>query len=127
MVDAEILRKLADIGFMATGGGLFRQAEAIFHAIELNRKDNVLPHMGMALNLMNMELAEDALNVLEKKALKMEPENQVLQAFKAMALMQLGRNNESETCLHQIVTKSKDDIAVTLAENLLSELRRSDK
>ena len=127
MISAEILRKLADIGFMATSGGFFRQAESIFKAIELNKKNNVLPYMGMALNLMNMEKGQEALDILEKKALKIEPDNHVLQAFKAMALMLLGRNSESETCLNGIVAKSTDDLAQNLAKNLLSELHRSDK
>lgn len=127
MINAEILRKLADIGFMATSGGFFRQAESIFKAIELNRKDNILPHMGMALNLMNMEKGQEALDILEKKALKIEPDNHVLHAFKAMALMLLGRNSESENCLNNIMTKSTDNVSKNLAQNLLEELHRSDK
>ncbi len=127
MVSAEILRKLADIGFMATSGGFFRQADAIFSSIELSRKDNILPYMGKALNLMNMEKNQEALDMIENKALKIEPENHVLHAFKGMALMLLGRNSESENCLNNIASTSNDSIAKNLADNLLSELYRTDK
>ena len=123
MVSTEMLRKLADIGFMATGGGLFRQAEIIFQAVKLNRENNILPYMGLALNLMNMNKCEEALNILEKKALVLEPDNDTLHAFVGMALMLLGRSRESEKCLNRVVEESDDDLACNLAKNLLQHLR----
>ena len=122
MVSAETLRLLADIGFMATSGGFSPQAKTLFHAIELARPDSVLPHIGTALNCMNLNKHQEALDILEKKALKIEPDNATVKAFMGMALMMLGRNSESERCLSAI-TNSEDTLAATLAANLLVELQ----
>ena len=127
MISAEILRKLADIGFMATSGGFSRQAQNIFSAIELSRKDNVVPYIGMAINMMNMRKTQDALEILEKKALPLEPDNQVLHAFKGMALMLLGRSSESEKCLNNILSSNPDPMTINLAQGLLDELHQVDK
>ena len=127
MISAEILRKLADIGFMATSGGFFSQAQNIFGAIELSSKENIVPYIGMAINMMNMSKSQDALDLLEKKALPLEPDNQVLHAFKGMALMLLGRNCESEKCLNNVLTSDPDSVTSNLAQGLLGELHRADK
>ena len=123
MVSAETLRLLADIGFMATSGGFSPQAANLFKAVELARPDSVLPHIGFALNHMNMNRHQEALEILEKKALKLEPDNATVKAFIGMALMMLGRNSESERTLNQI-TASDDVLAATLATNLLTELQQ---
>ena len=122
MVSAETLRLLADIGFMATSGGLSPQARAIFDAVGKSRPDSVLPHIGNALNLMNLNKHTEALEMLEKKALTLEPDNSTVQAFIGMALMLLGRNSESEQCLNKLIG-SEDALAANLAQNLLIELR----
>ena len=123
MVSADTLRLLADIGFMATSSGFSPQAKSLFNAIELNRPDSVLPYIGHALNCMNMNKNQEALDILEKKALKIEPDNPTVQAFMGMALMLLGRSSESERCLEGIVD-SEDTLASGLANNLLSELKQ---
>ena len=123
MVSAETLRLLADIGFMATSGGLSPQAKSLFQAVELARPDSVLPHIGTALNYMNMSKHQEALDILEEKALKLEPENATVKAFIGMALMMLGRSSDSERCLTPIAS-SDDVLAATLATNLLTELRQ---
>ncbi|MCY4329901.1 MAG: hypothetical protein OXC48_07485 [Endozoicomonadaceae bacterium] len=125
MVSAEILRTLADIGFMAVSGGLSVQAERIFKAIALCRKDNVVSYMGMALNLINEGKSEEALALLEKKALVLEPDNLVLHNIKAMALMFIGRKGESEACLQEVINLNTDNMATTLAQNMLEHLHKA--
>ncbi|CAM3555761.1 tetratricopeptide repeat protein [Parendozoicomonas haliclonae] len=122
MVSADTLRLLADIGFMATSGGFSPQAQSMFKAIEQARPDSVLPHIGNALNSMNMNRHQEALDTLEKKALKLEPENPTVKAFIGMALMMLGRNSECERYLNGL-TDSDDSLAASLASNLLVELK----
>ena len=123
MVSAETLRLLADIGFMATSGGFSPQAASLFNAVEQARPQSVLPHIGNALNSMNMNRHQEALEILEKKALKLEPENPTVKAFMGMALMMLGRNSESERCLTALIS-SDDALAANLASNLLNELKQ---
>lgn len=123
MVSAETLRLLADIGFMATSGGFSPQAASLFNAVGQARPQSVLPHIGNALNSMNMNRHQEALEILEKKALKLEPENPTVKAFMGMALMMLGRNSESERCLTALIN-SDDALAANLASNLLNELKQ---
>lgn len=122
MVTAETLRLLADIGFMATSNGMSLQAKSIFRAIGHIRPKSVLPHIGLALNHLNLNQFQDALDVLEKKALKVEPDNPTVRAFIGMSLMLMGRNSESEKFLVSL-TDSDDALAASLAENLLGELK----
>ncbi|GAA4648540.1 hypothetical protein GCM10023116_08090 [Kistimonas scapharcae] len=122
MVTVETLRLLADIGFMATSNGMSGQAKSIFKAIGHIRPNSVLPHIGMALNHLNLNQFQDALDVLEKKALKIEPDNPTVRAFIGMSLMLMGRNSESEKFLTPL-TSSDDPLAANLAENLLQELK----
>lgn len=122
MVTAETLRLLADIGFMATSNGMSGQARSIFDAIGCVRPNSVLPHIGMALNHLNLNQFQDALDVLEKKALKIESDNPTVRAFIGMSLMLMGRNSESEKFLDPL-TGSDDPLAANLAKNLLQELK----
>lgn len=122
MVTVETLRLLADIGFMATSNGMSPQAKSIFHAIGHIRPKSVLPHIGMALNHLNLNQFQDALDVLEKKALKAEPDNPTVRAFIGMSLMLMGHSSESENFLVPLID-SDDALAANLAENLLKELK----
>ena len=126
MLRVETLRLLADIGFMATGSGFSPQAECIFRAIEVAKPRSLAPHIGLALNCMNNKQHQMALDILEKKALPLEPENPIIRAYVGMALMMLGRASESERCL-TAVARGDDEPAKTLATQLLSQLRQPPK
>lgn len=121
-VTAENLRLLADIGFMATSNGMSTQAQSIFQAIAHVRPSSILSYIGLALNHLNLNQFQDALDVLEKEALKIEPNNPTVQAFIGMSLMLMGRNSESETFLLPLLD-SEDALAANLARNLLQELK----
>ncbi|MCK5894077.1 MAG: hypothetical protein KAG53_06610 [Endozoicomonadaceae bacterium] len=121
-ITAEHLRLLADIGFMATSNGMSAQAKSIFTAIGHARPGSILSHIGLAINHLNLNQFQDALDILEKKALKVEPDNPTVQAFIGMSLMLMGRNSESETFLLPLLD-SKDTSAASLAKNLLQELK----
>jgi len=122
MVSVETLRLISDIGFMATSNGLSTQAKSIFDAVELLRPDSVLPDIGKALNYLNLNQFQNALDVLEKKALKKEPDDPTVNAFIGMALMLMGRNNESEGFLKPVLNQD-DKVAANLASTLLEELK----
>ena len=121
-MNTETIKLVADVAFMATSAGMSKVSNNIFSAIETIRPNSVLPIIGQSLNYMNSGFPEKALNLLDKKALKVEPDSDTAKVFKGMALMMLGRNKEAEQQL-VTVTKSQDDMAKRLASELLLELK----
>lgn len=122
MVSVSTLRQMADIALMASSEGYFSQADNILKAIEYQNKDNLFPYIGQAINLMNMDKNQEALEVLENKAAILEPDNLLIQAYKGLALMLLGRNAESERILNPLATKKTDPTVKKLAEELINQL-----
>ncbi|MBE8215108.1 MAG: hypothetical protein HAW62_02095 [Endozoicomonadaceae bacterium] len=122
MVSVSILRQMADIALMASSGGYFSQAENIFTAIECHQKDTLFPHIGRAINCMNMGNNQEALEILEKKALPLEPDNSLIKAYKGLALMLVGRNSDSEKTLTPLIDKKHDEETKRLANELLNQL-----
>ena len=118
MIDDKLLKTLADIGFMASGTGLPKNAFAIFNGIEAARPDSSVSSIGFAMEFMNRKRHQEALDVLHK-ALKTNPDDPDILAFIGMSLMLEGRNKESEDYLSQLLT-STDTEAATMAKELLA-------
>lgn len=112
-----MIKKLADIGFMASGSGYSKHAFAIFGGVEIARPDNVLPAIGYAMEFMNKKKYPEAIKILKTQGLEKDPENPAIQAFIGLVLMLDGHNKESEAYLDSIDTHN--DSAVT---NMVDEL-----
>lgn len=123
MTDDSLIKVLADIGFMATSNNMSKQAFAIFYGLEKAKPDSPLPHLGYAFQYMNKKLHKDALDILHKKALPLDPNNTTTKAFIGMALMFEGRNKESEEYL-TAASKGEDSETTIMATELLSHMRR---
>ena len=121
MIDDKLLKMLADIGFMASGTGLPKNAFAIFNGIEKARPDSALPSIGFAMEFMNRKRYQEALDILHKEGLTKEPGNDSVKAFIGMGLMLAGRNKEGEDTLQPLLD-SKDAIAATMAKELLHNI-----
>ena len=121
MIDDKLLKLLADIGFMASGVGLPKNAFAIFAGIEKARPDSAMPSIGFAMEFMNRKRHQEAIDILHKEGLARDPENATVKAFIGMGLMLEGRNKESEEMLIPLV-ECDDPEASVMAKELLSHI-----
>ena len=122
MLQTETVHLLADIGIMASTCGMSKRAFAIYNGIEAIRPKCVFPDIGLALEFINRKDYQKALDILEKKALKKNPNDPFIQALVGMILMFDGQSANSETLLKKL-EKNSDVNASTMASELLKELR----
>ena len=124
MIDDKLLKLLADIGFMASGVGLPKNAFAIFTGIEKARPDSPMPSIGFAMEFMNRKRHQEAIDILHKEGLAKDPENMTVRAFIGMGLMLEGRSKESEEMLTPLL-ECDDPQAATMAKELLTNIHNS--
>jgi tetratricopeptide (TPR) repeat protein len=127
-------RMMAEIGLVAAGRGWLDQASRIFNAlIELSPASS-LPHIGLALALLNSSRPEEAIRVLERAeglvsaphsantALQMSDprdDSALIRAFHGVALKLSGRTSESFRILRGLTERPADDHAGRIARRML--------
>ncbi|MGB1272143.1 MAG: hypothetical protein ACPG5T_08720 [Endozoicomonas sp.] len=123
MINDNLLKTLADIGFMASGTGLPKHAFGIFSGIETARPDSPLSTIGFALEFMNRKRHQEAIDILHKEGLAKHPDHPAIKAFIGMALMFEGRNKASEDYLSPL-TDNDDQETALMARELLSNIHQ---
>ena len=127
-------RAIAEIGLVAAGRGWLDQAGPIFNAlIELSPASS-LPHIGLALALLNSNRADDAVRALERaESLVSTPrvadtqgqmsdprdDSALIRAFHGVALKLSGRTSESFRILRGLTGRPADDHAGRIARRML--------
>ena len=122
MIPDNIIKMMADIGFMASSSGYSKHAFGIFMGIEAVKPDSVLPCIGYAMEFMNKKKYQEAISILKKQGLAKEPDNAAVKAFIGLALMLDGHNKECEDYLASVENAS-DSAAATMASSILKEAR----
>jgi predicted Zn-dependent protease len=118
-IPTEMIRWLLDIAYVATGSGRRQDAENIFESIVAARPKNELPLIAYAFMRMVFGEYVEASHLLIERALKMNPGNEIAQAFYGFLLYQVGRKGESNIILNQLIDRGKDGDAFSLAESIL--------
>nr|WP_275300502.1 hypothetical protein [Achromobacter xylosoxidans] len=103
VLSAEDARLLAEVGFLAAGGGDSLRAETIFNALRRLRPDRAYPVVGLAVAWMNADRASDAVRLLEGAVLADLAEQVLLDAWRGFALQLAGRRAESRRLLETLV------------------------
>ncbi len=130
----EEFRLLAEVGFVAAGRGRLDRAVQIFAALIEIAPARPLPHIGLALALLNRDRAEEALRVLERAEafLKTAPtshstqptsdprdDSALVRAFYGVTLKLSGRTSESFRILRELVDRPEHDYAGRIARSML--------
>jgi predicted Zn-dependent protease len=120
-VPTEMIQLLIDIGYVSTGIGRKRDAENIFESVIAARPKQELPFV--AYSFMRMAFGEyvEASHLLIERALKINPDSEMAQAFYGLLLYQVGRKGESNMVLGNIMNNGKDKDAYQLAESIIKE------
>lgn len=115
----ETVQRLMEVGYVATGYGFLRQAEAIFAGVQAVRSDSEMPAIGLAVAQLNAGLCEVAVKTLENDALGKNPDSELAQSFLGLALRMAGQNARSEQILKKLAESGKNQEAVAMAKSLL--------
>ncbi len=118
----ELIQKLMELAYVATGNGLHREASTIFGAVASLRPESEMPLIGLAVTQMNAGRAPDAVRTLGEKALTIAPASQLALCFLGLALKLSGLRAESQSVLQDVVTANTEPHAVEMARNLLAEM-----
>jgi len=127
-------RTMAEIGLVAAGRGWLDQANRIFSALIELYPTSSLPHIGLALALLNGNQPDDAVRALERaeslisNARATDPHPQMsdprddsalIRAFHGVALKLSGRTSESFRILRGLTERPGDDHAGRIARRML--------
>ena len=112
-------RLLLNVAMMATGGNRFSSAAKILAALERFRPGNPSLAAARAVLLISMGDFQGAVDYIERDALPHNPDAAMLKAFKAMALLRMGRTAEARVPLEEVVNQSADPSAAQLAKDML--------
>lgn len=120
-IDDDLVKLLAELGFIAGGYGMMEQTDAIVGALEALRPGSERPYLIQALALINLQDFAKAEHILREQALRANPDSAMATACLGLALHFQGRINERDRLLNVVLTASDDDQdAVAMARQLLA-------
>lgn len=101
-MQAEDIRLLTEVGFLAAARGDLKRAGVIFGALERLRPEAPFPYIGLAVALLNAGQSAEAVHELDSGLLRV-PASQAadLHAFRGLALQKSGRQSESLRAFRQ--------------------------
>lgn len=126
-LEPEEARLLLNVALMATGANRFRSAAKIFAALERYRPDAPSVAVGEAIALISANDFARCVEFVDGTALRRFPGNAMLLAFKGMALLRMGRNEEARAPLGAAAAQTEDVAAAQLAGDMLKDLESGSK
>ena len=123
-LSADEARLLLNVALMAVGRNRFNSAARILAALERFRPDSPQLAVSKAIALLSALKYAECLDFIEGDALRRFPGNPMLRAFKGMALIRLGRAEDSREVLAKVCEEGAADAAAAqLAGDLLKEVK----
>ena len=122
-ISSEYVQLLNEIGYVAIGRGLKKDAETVFDALSSIRPNSELPLIGLAVCALNFGKFKEALEILSEKAAKVNPDSDLVKAFFALVLMYSKQIKQCKEIVSEVIKNNKDEAAVSLAKTIQSELK----
>ena len=119
-LESEEAKLLLNVALMATGQNRFQSAAKILAALERFRPGEPSPAVAKAILFISMTDFKGAVEYIDTVALPRFPRSSMLKAFKGMALLRLGRNDEAAQPLSEAASDPDDPAAAQLARDLLT-------
>lgn len=117
ILQAEDVRVLADLGFMAISRGLDKEAESIFGGVMAARPDNEAGYIGKALVKLYRSELEQAIAILRKL-----PPTDTARLFLGMALGRAGQPDDARAILSDLTITASGTPAADTARVILDAL-----
>jgi Flp pilus assembly protein TadD len=124
MLKRDEARLLGKIAFLGMWQGRFVESEAIFNAIRMAEPERIGPLLGLGMLRIHQGDYQKAVDILEKEALAMDPDDAHALAWLGLALFCAGRKEEAELRLRKVLAgnASESSEARELACSLLKEM-----
>lgn len=119
----EEVRLLLNVALMAIGRNRFKSAAKILAALERFRPDQASLAVAKAIALISALDFAAAVTFIDEEGLVRFPDSAMLQAFKGMALLRMGRREDAREPLEAAV-RGTDPAAARLAADLLGDENR---
>ena len=114
-ISTSMVRSLMRSGNLAAEHNFHPEAIDIFNGVCAARPNSEIPLLGLAMVLMNTGKADEAIEVLQNKALKISPDNQICKTFLGIAMNLKGQKQESDVLFDEVIEQNSDPHAVKLA------------
>ncbi len=98
-LESDDTRLLSELGLLAAGRNLGKEAEAIAQALALWRPRSAIAGMIRGVAALSRSDHEDAMRVLREEALKAEPASEEAKALLGLALEKAGYRNAADQVL----------------------------
>ena len=119
-LESEEAKLLLNVALMATGQNRFRSAAKILAALERFRQEEASVAVANAILFISMLDFGGAVDYIDRVALPKFPSSAMLQAFKGMALIRMGRKAEAALPLSAAAGQTADPAAAQLAKDLMT-------
>ena len=119
-LESEEAKLLLNVALMATGQNRFRSAAKILAALEWFRPKEASVAVANAILFISMLDFGGAVDYIDRVALPKFPSSAMLQAFKGMALLRMGRKADAALPLSVAAGQAADPAAAQLAKDLLT-------
>ena len=119
-LESEEARLLLNVALMATGQNRFQSAGKILMALERFRPQEASVAVANAILFISMLDFDGAVDYIDHVALPKFPSSAMLQAFKGMALIRMGRGAEAALPLSMTAAQTDDLAAAQLAKDLMT-------
>ena len=104
-IPTEMVKILMETGYMALRWGMILKAKTIFEGVQAVRPQSEIPLIGLALFHMHNGKMEEAIRLLKKEALPLNPESEMTRTFLGFLLKKAGFSGESEQVLSEVLKK----------------------
>ena len=119
-LESEEAKLLLNVALMATGQNRFQSAGKILAVLERFRPEEASVAVANAILFISMLDFRGAVDYIDRVALPKFPSFAMLQAFKGMALIRMGRTAEAAVPLSAAAGQSADPAAAQLAKDLMT-------
>ena len=119
-LESEEAKLLLNVALMATGQNRFQSAGKILAALERFRPEEASVAVANAILFISMLDFRGAVDYIDRVALPKFPSSAMLQAFKGMALIRMGRKAEAVQPLSVAAGQTADPAAAQLTKDLMT-------
>ncbi|MDR2161737.1 MAG: tetratricopeptide repeat protein [Desulfovibrio sp.] len=122
LITREESRFLGKVAFLGLWQGRFLESESIFNALRAANPENIGPVLGLGMLHIHKGDYGKAAEILEKEALRLNPEDAHAQAWLGLALFRAGRKAEAAARLKKVLEDGNGEDSKALAKSLLDEI-----
>ena len=122
LIPPEVARLLGKIAFMGLWQGRFAESEAIFDALGAAQPDRIGPVLGLSMLHAHKGEYAKAAEMLESKALVMDPKDDHARAWLGLVLYRDGKTEQSKKYLNAVLADGQAEDAKNLARGILEEM-----